>query len=161
MPPTEPIWNQIHAALIDRLKKIRKSEDDLYWYDLRHVFDIPPENVDRTRLPALIVVPLPELSSQVRIDRSITTESQIGFELSVLLKNDPADEISPFIQMGRMIQDIHRCISAEPNLGLDRVRTVSFPQGAEYDPADLTGKQDFVAFSYAVVVEFSFDWNTP
>lgn len=154
---SEPVWNDTYLKIVDALKSIRKSANTDYWYDVAHVYMIPPEEPDRARLPFLFVSPDPEVGVQVQVGGSQTVEALIGFVVSACLKNDRGDKVAPFIDMGRMVADIHRALAAQT--WNNRVQTPTFPGGPRYDPEHLT--DDLLQFDYPVVFTCSFDWNNP
>ncbi len=165
MAAAEPQWNLVQAALVAQLKNIRRSTNsDTYWYDVREVSEIPQGagKIDTSRLPALIVLPEPNLSNQAHVGgNSKTVEAVAAFTITAIMRNDAGDRVDPFREMGRMVRDIHMAISATPNLGLSRVRPLRFPQGPQYDPAELTGTISLIRFDYVVLVPYSFEWDSP
>ena len=163
--PNEPAWNVVQAALVAQLKNIRRSTDSsTYWYDVREVFETPQgvAQIDKSRLPALVVLPDPTISNQAHVGgNSKTVEAEIAFRITAIMRNDVGDRVEPFREMGRMTRDVHMAIAASPTLGLSRVRSIRFPTGPQYDPAELTGKIDLIQFDYLIVVSYSFEWDSP
>jgi len=158
---TEPVWCEICTALVAALKTIRKSSNSNYWYDVRNVYETPQSEYDRSRLPAITVMPPTVTAPRTYVGGSNTIESTLVFVVEGALRNDPADKVSPFVQMYRLVADIHRALTSDRTLGVQGIRYVRFLQEPVIDPATLTGEADIVIFQYPVTVRFSFNDTTP
>lgn len=159
--PTDPVWCEIYAGLVAVLKTIRKSSDSNYWYDVRNVYETPQNEYDRSRLPAITVMAPVGTSPRIYAGGSNTIDATLVFILEGALRNDPADKLSPFVQMYRLVADIHRALTPDRTLGVHNIRYVRFLQEPAIDPATLTGEADILVFQYPVTVRFSFNDAAP
>lgn len=147
--------------MVAALKNIKRAQG--YWNDVRHVYEEPPDEFDKTRLPAMAVTHVPAQSRRQNVGHpnSNTVAAEMAFILRAVLRNDSADRIGPRKQQMRMLQDIHKALTADRTLGLARVRGIAFPAEPNLDSGALTGKTDTIILEYGLSVTYSYDDNLP
>ena len=165
MARVEPVWNTIDDALVAALDNIRSSQNGDYWHEVRKVYTeaygVEESGVPKASLPAIIVERVPSAQPRSLVGGSQTVSSKLLYQLTVVMRNDQGDRTRPSKEMNRMVQDIHRALTADVTLGLGRVERLRFPFEPLLDSGALATESDRMVFRYAVEIAYSFDESLP
>ena len=165
MARIEPVLNTIEDALVAALQNIRASQNSDYWYDVRKIlteaYGVDEYAIPKAHLPAIIVENIPPQTPRNTVGGSQTISGVLIYQLTGIMRNDSSDKTRPRKEMSRLVQDIHRALTADRSLGVSRVSRLTFPTEPVLDTGALTAESDRMVFRYVVQIAYSFDESLP